>query len=77
MAKPTPSRPSPECAKVVRFFIDCDNDGHWYLIDASKRALWNKWLGLDSENEESWNTPFFARRIDRPQDVEFSEPIEQ
>jgi hypothetical protein len=55
---------------AARYFLDCDDDSHWYLVDASRRAEWEKWL----------NTPFyfpqpdFAEQIDGPSRVEFENP---
>jgi hypothetical protein len=55
-----------------RFFMDQDNDCHWYIIEADKRKEWDAWLNLDSDDEASWNVPDFAQGIDHPRFVEFS-----
>ncbi len=60
---------------IARFFLDQDNDGHWYLVDASKRAEWAEWLELPNDDARAWEGPKFARQIDRPQDIEFTEPL--
>lgn len=48
--------------KAKRYFLDQDNSGHLYLVDASKRVEWDAWLGLDEDLVESWEAPAFAKR---------------
>jgi len=55
----------------THYFLDQDNDCHWYLIPVDKRAEWNKWL--DSAKR---NVPKYARSVDGPQWVIFTNPEE-
>jgi hypothetical protein len=54
-----------------KYFLDQDNDGHWYMIDADHEDKWNDWLELDSDDEASWNVPEFAEGIDSPRGIKF------
>jgi len=62
--------------KPQRFFIDRDNSGHWYLVDAEFRAAWDSWAGLDEEDEASWGAPDFAERINSPGEFTFERPVD-
>lgn len=58
-----------------RWFLDQDNDSHWYLVEFSKRAEWEEWMNLDSEDEESWDVPAFASRLPgSPSQLTFTDP---
>jgi hypothetical protein len=57
-----------------KYFIDQDNSGHNYVIAASNRKEWEAWLGLDENDEASWNVPDFAEAIDGISEVEFENP---
>ena len=46
-----------------RYYLDTDNDSHWYLIPEEYRADWETFLSLDSEDEHSWNVPAYAREL--------------
>lgn len=46
-----------------KYFFDQDHDCHWYLVQANKREEWSKWLGLDPEDENSWEAPNFAEPL--------------
>jgi hypothetical protein len=60
----------------VRYFLSSDNDGHWYVIPESHRQNWDKWVDLDSDDEESWNVPEYAKEVNgSPSLVTFLEPI--
>ena len=50
-----------------RFFLDSDNDGHWYVIPAEKRSEWEVWSNLDGEDERAWDTPEWAVPINGAQ----------
>jgi len=28
-------------AQAVRYFLDADDNGHWYLVPAEMRSMWN------------------------------------
>lgn len=47
-----------------RYFIDHDNSGHRYLVNFAFKRQWDKWLKLPEDNEESWEAPDYAERID-------------
>lgn len=57
-----------------KYFMDQDNSGHNYIIEASRRNEWESWLGIDEDDEESWNVPDFARGIDGISEIEFENP---
>jgi hypothetical protein len=57
-----------------KYFMDCDNSGHNYIVEASRRDEWEAWLGLDEDDEASWNVPDFARSIDGIYEIEFENP---
>jgi hypothetical protein len=42
---------------MKRYFLDQDNDGHWFIVDASKRAEWEAWKALDAEDVVAWTPP--------------------
>ena len=44
----------------MRYFLDCDNDCHHYVIPVDRQEEWEAWLDLDSDDEASWNVPLFA-----------------
>lgn len=46
------------------YFLDCDDDGHDYLIPSSRRKDWNEWLNLDRDEELSWVVPSYAKRLE-------------
>ncbi len=50
-------------ATTPRFFFDQDNDSHWYLVPADRRAEWDAWRGLAKDDERGWTEPEFARRM--------------
>lgn len=54
-----------------RHFLAQDDDSHWYLVPVSKRAEWDAWRNIPSDNPESWNVPDFAQAVDGPHTVEF------
>lgn len=55
-----------------RFFLDQDNDGHWFVVPVSKYVRWEEWLSLDSEDERAWDVPEYITPIDGgPQGVCF------
>lgn len=45
------------------YFLSSDDDGHWYIVPKSKEMDWGIWLNLDSEDEESWTVPSYAKPI--------------
>lgn len=54
-----------------RYFLDKDDDGHWYLINASYRKEWNDFR---TSNEEK--VPPFANMLNCNVSVlEFSNPL--
>lgn len=59
----------------MRFFLDRDNDSHWYLVPAEYRKEWETWLNLDADDEGSWSTPTWAQRLNgSPTQVTFELP---
>ncbi|MCK5610163.1 hypothetical protein KAR91_50280 [Candidatus Pacearchaeota archaeon] len=52
----------------MEFFIDCDDDGHWYIVPEQHREQWDEWHNLNSDDENSWEVPSFAIQIGGPID---------
>lgn len=48
-----------------RFFLDQDNDCHWYLIPACNRKDWDDFLDIPEDDERSWEVPGFANPLGR------------
>jgi hypothetical protein len=45
-------------------------DGHWYLVDSSKREEWSSWKGLDDDHPQHNVKPQFAAMINHPSHFE-------
>jgi len=59
----------------MRFFLAQDNDGHWYLIPVDRRAEWEAWTNIPSDDERSWESPEWATAIGgSPSQVTFTDP---
>lgn len=59
----------------MKYFLDADNSGHWYVIPAGKRLSWKVFLELPIEDERCWDVPYYAILVDGPVcDVEFENP---
>lgn len=67
-----------ECApKPKRYFLDQDNDGHWFLVDADKRAEWEEWVKLGPDDETGWRPPEHATELaGGPSNLVFEMPEE-
>lgn len=37
-----------------RYFMDRDQDGHWFLVPEKFRIEWMEWLNIPEEDERSW-----------------------
>ena len=61
---------------MTKYFISADGDGHWYLVQAKNRDLWEAWQDIPEDDERGWEPPAFASRIDYPEAVEFYLPAE-
>lgn len=58
-----------------RFFLDTDNDAHWYIIPEKYREEWDVWLGFDPDDERGWNTPEYAKALGgSPTRISFENP---
>jgi len=42
------------------YFLDKDDDGHWYVVPLCKSEEWDKWQDIDSDDEAKWKVPEFA-----------------
>jgi len=60
----------------MKYYLDSDDDGHWYVVEWDKRYEFSNWVSLDSDNEESWTPPKFAIPIDSPSSISFDNYIE-
>ncbi len=59
----------------MKFFLDADNSGHWYVVPVSRRIEWETWSQLDEDDEASWDVPDYARRVNGAiNGVEFENP---
>ena len=47
-----------------KYFLDQDEDCHWYIIPNENRAEWDIWTNLDPHKKEAWIVPIFAEAID-------------
>ena len=57
-----------------RFFLDTDNSGHWYLIDASYRKEWDV-IEWEEFNSNEHKIPVFAKMLNyNITKLEFSNP---
>jgi len=60
---------------MKKYFLDTDQDSHWYLVEAEHRDEWNAWCDLDQDDEASWTPPPFAKSIGgHPGNIEFLLP---
>lgn len=57
--------------KIERFSLAQDNDGHSYIIPASKREAWGRWLDKDSDEVPIWAAVTGCS----PTSVTFTDPI--
>jgi hypothetical protein len=57
-----------------RWFFEQDNDCHWYMIPAERRAEWDAWCDIPSDDERAWEAPEFAKRIGGPSSFTFIDP---
>jgi hypothetical protein len=62
----------------MRFCLDRDNDGHWYIIPADKVKAWAVFLSIPEDDERSWDVPDWAQRINgSPSRITFENPEEE
>ena len=66
--------PAAARAPSERFAIVTDNDSHWYLIPAARKTEWDAWADIPSDDERAWTEPDFAKRIDGPYRLTFTDP---
>lgn len=59
---------------VPRWRIKSDDDGHYYLIPADREDDWWAWVQAPDADPEG---PPWARRIDGPHRLTFSDPREE
>lgn len=57
------SRPAAESEADVRYFLDRDGTGSWYLVRDDKQAEWFAWLQIPDDDQRGWEPPEFAKRI--------------
>lgn len=46
-----------------RYFLDQDQDCHWYVIPVSHRVDWLNWNSQDPNDERYWTPPDFAKPL--------------
>lgn len=60
----------------IRYFLSQDQSSHWYLVEADKRAQWDKWNEIPEDDPKAWETPTFAHALGgSPNLVEFELPL--
>lgn len=47
-----------------RYFIGSDDAGYNYIVPTSKYREWSAWREISEDNEESWDAPGWAERIE-------------
>jgi hypothetical protein len=61
-----------------RYFIDQDDDCHWYLIPEIKREKWERWRDTDwKDSLADCALPDFVVDIGSPNSLTFTDPLEQ
>lgn len=56
-----------------RYFLDQDDDGHWYVVPTDKRVQWEQWFG--SDDYDTGLVPEFAIELGHdPSLVSFTDP---
>ena len=59
-----------------QFFLDCDNDGHWYVVPVKLRAEWEKWNNTPYNESEPEEPPHGVQSVGgSPALVTFTHPI--
>lgn len=46
-----------------RFFLDRDQDGHWFVIPTQSADEWSAWVAIDGDDERAWTPPDFAKPV--------------
>lgn len=59
-----------------RYFLGRDDSSHWYIVPIQHYDAWFVWRDLPEDDERSWEVPDFARCIDNPYRLTFSDPHE-
>lgn len=57
-----------------RFFLGRDQSSHWYLVPVVNKLEWEAWTDLPEDDECSWESPEFAKMIDGPYSLTFTDP---
>jgi hypothetical protein len=47
----------------MEYILVQDNCSHWYVIPDDKLRAWFQWTELDSEDEASWDVPYYAKEV--------------
>lgn len=59
-----------------RFFMDCDESGHYFVVPASRRAEWEQWTLIPVEDDRAWVPPDYARSVGcSPTMLSFTDPV--
>lgn len=62
-------------SESTRFFLDQDNDSHWYIIPVEHAAEWSAWCEIPEDDERAWTPPPFALEVGgSPSRVTFTRP---
>jgi hypothetical protein len=61
--------------RTRRYFLATDGDSHWHLVPAGRRAEWEAWADLDSDEAWTQEAPAWAIPLGgAPNRVEFCLP---
>ena len=47
----------------MKYTLIQDNDWHWYVIPSNCQNDWSEWCEIPEDEEESWESPEFAREV--------------
>lgn len=59
----------------VKYFLDQDDDCHWYLIPLSEQVAWDKWCNSGFPDGEFYEKTI-KWMINNPKDIVFENPEE-
>lgn len=59
----------------MRYFLDTDCSGHWYIVPVTNKRQWDNWTNIDEEDERSWKVPKYVQAVGgHPSIITFTDP---
>lgn len=58
----------------MRYCIMNDGDGHYYIVPSVRKAMFQTWLDLVSNAQVAYQLPEYAKPIDGPHVLTFTDP---